>query len=225
MLSSLPKLADRSFILGFFLPTLLFAVVLLVLFRDQRLPKEWLDAMADKELKSAVYLLLVVWAFAVVLFILNDWLYRFLEGYAFPFPDWLADWLKGRNRRRLRKCLGKIDELYNKWANGTITEDEKENYAKLRQELLKRMPLQEKKVLATRFGNAIRAFEVYPREIYGADGVVIWSRLTSVIPKAFGEQIQDIRSQIDFLINSWFFSLIVAFLAQLVPSILQVGTT
>jgi hypothetical protein len=34
MLSSLPKLADRNFIVGFFVPTLLTALVTLWLFRD-----------------------------------------------------------------------------------------------------------------------------------------------------------------------------------------------
>ena len=74
------------------------------------------------------------------------------------------------------------------------------------------MPSQEGDVLPTRFGNAIKAFEVYPRDIYGADGVVIWLRLASVMPKAFSDQIQDIRSQIDFLINCCLFSAIVGLL-------------
>src|ERR1700730_3824277 len=97
MLSSLPKLADRAFILGEFLPSLLFAVALLFLFHDQQLPKALIEAVINKELGVAGYLLLTVWAGAVLLLILNQPLYRFLEGYT--FPRWLAEWLKTRNRR------------------------------------------------------------------------------------------------------------------------------
>jgi hypothetical protein len=64
--------------------------------------------------------------------------------------------------------------------------------------------------LPTAFGNAIKAFEVYPRDVYGADGPPIWPRLTTVIPKDFLDQVQDVRSQIDFLVNTCFFSALIA---------------
>jgi hypothetical protein len=53
MFSALSKLADRDFILGELLPTLLFAVVLFFLFDGQ----QWILAVTDKELGPA-YLLL-----------------------------------------------------------------------------------------------------------------------------------------------------------------------
>jgi hypothetical protein len=74
------------------------------------------------------------------------------------------------------------------------------------------MPSLTSDVLPTRFGNAIKAFEIYPRDIYGADGVAIWIRLVSVIPKPFLEEIQSLRTQVDFLINCCFFSAIIAVL-------------
>jgi uncharacterized membrane protein YesL len=98
MLSTLPKLADRSFIFGFFLPTLLFCIVVLVLFQDMQASKDLLDDFAAKDITKAAYALLMVWVFAVALLTLNHPLYRFLEGYT--FPNWLAEWLKKRNRRR-----------------------------------------------------------------------------------------------------------------------------
>jgi len=59
--------------------------------------------------------------------------------------------------------------------------------------------------MSTRFGNAIEAFEMYPNDIYGADGVPMWLRLVTVLPKEFLAQIQDARNQIDFLINAGMF--------------------
>jgi hypothetical protein len=213
MLSSLPKLADRAFILGDFLPALLFAVALLFLFHDQRLPNALIEAVTRKEYGVAIYLLLAVWAVAVVLLVLNNPLYRFLEGYAPPFPGRLAEWLKTRNRRRLQSGLDEIRALHDEWKEqgSAFPDPKRDRYQRLRRELVKWMP-PERYILPTRFGNAIRAFEVYPSEIYGADGVVIWPRLSSVMPKAFGDQIEDIRSQIDFLVNCCFFSAIIAFL-------------
>lgn len=238
MLSSLSKLADRSFILGFFLPTLLFAVILLGLFRDQPLVKECIPAVAERTL-GPVYLLLPLWAVAAVLLMLNDWLYRFLEGNAFPFPGWLAERLKSRKRQHLRRDSGEIKKLFSELEELSrkltilhstlqITSTEAEcnkytaeyemykaelaKYADRKRTLLRRMPLQETEVLATDFGNAIKAFEVYPDEIYGAGGVVIWPRLASVMPTEFGEQIEGIRSQIDFWINCCLFSAIVGVL-------------
>jgi hypothetical protein len=213
MLSSLPKFADRAFILGEFLPSLLFAVALLFLFHDQQLPKALIEAVTRKDYGVAVYLFLAVWAAAVLLLILNHPLYRFLEGYM--FPGRLAEWLKTRNRRDLQSRLREIRALYDKWAElGCEFSEfpEGDRYKTLRSDLVKWMPPLESDILPTRFGNAIRAFEVYPSELYGADIGVIWPRLTSVMPTAFGEQIEDVRSQIDFLVNCCLFSATIAFL-------------
>jgi hypothetical protein len=213
MLSSLPRLADRAFVLGTFLPTLIFSVVLLWLFDDQEPVKAWINAIAGRELGDAAYLLLAAWAIAVMVLMVNLPLYRFLEGYT--FPGWLAEWLKGRHRQRLQTHLREIEELYSGWAAQGSAFAELDRYRTLRRERLMWMPSREADILPTRFGNAIKAFEVYPRDIYGADGIVIWLRLVSVLPKAFGEQIQDMRSQIDFLVNCCFFSAIVGVLGFL----------
>jgi hypothetical protein len=47
MLSSLPKLADRTFVLGELLPSLLFAIALLFLFQDQPTAAAWIDAVTE----------------------------------------------------------------------------------------------------------------------------------------------------------------------------------
>jgi hypothetical protein len=111
-----------------------------------------------------------------------------------------------------RIARDEIRTLYKKYAQEREAFTELDRYQTLRLKLLKQMPSMVGDVLPTRFGNAIRAFEVYPRDIYGADGVAIWLRLASVMPKQFADQIQDTRSQIDFLINCCFFSAIIAFL-------------
>jgi hypothetical protein len=212
MLSSLPKLADRNFILGAFLPTLLFVILVLFMFHDLEPAHAWIDALTAKEFEQAAFLLLSVWAVAVVVLMINFPLHRFLEGYT--FPGWLAEWLKARNRKSLRHSLEEVQELYDRWAEegSEFSAADIARYRMLRYNLIKWMPSRESDVLPTRFGNAIKAFEIYPRDIYGADGVAIWLRLTSVMPKLFDEKIDEIRSQINFLINCCLFSAITALL-------------
>jgi hypothetical protein len=206
MLSSLPKLADRNFILGQLLPALLFAVAGLFLFRDKIPTNTWTDIMNAKDLGKTAYLLLAVWVLAVTALILNFWIYRFLEGYL--CPAWLSERLKERHRKRLRRKLCELQILYDRWAKEGIAfpQGDLDRYQELRWELLRSMPSRESDVLPTRFGNAIKAFELYPNEVYGADGVVIWLRLVSVVPKSFAQQIQDMRTQVDCLINCCLFS-------------------
>ena len=56
----------------------------------------------------------------------------------------------------------------------------------------------------------MRAFEMYPAEVYGADSITIWLRLGSVIPKDFQELINDARAQVDFFVNIWFLAWVLA---------------
>jgi hypothetical protein len=213
MLSSLPKLADRAFILGMFLPTLLFVLAALLMFQEVSPAKSWIKALAGNDLQSTAYLLLCVWLLSVLALMLNYPLYRFLEGYS--FPTWLANRLKARNRILLSKQLEEIKGLHERWRKERegFPETDLARYQTLRSNLLKWMPSQQNDVLPTRFGNAIKAFEVYPRDVYGADGVAIWLRLGSVMPKPFNESIEQIQTQINFLMNCCFYSALIATIA------------
>ena len=212
MLSSLPKLADRAFVLGALLPSLLFGVTVLFLFCDQPPASLIIDAFAGKDIGKAIYLLLALWAFAILISMFNLPLYRFLEGYT--FPKWLANLLKRRHRKRLKGAQGEIKALYDLWAEKgpKFPHDKLERYMTARWNLVQWMPSQEQDILPTRFGNAIRAFEVYSRDIYGAESIVIWLRLVTVLPRSFLQLVQDARSQIDFLVNCCLFSVIISLL-------------
>ena len=65
MLSSLPKLADKAFILGFFLLTLLFVIAFVALFYDQPWAEAWLGSAADAaKWDTFAYFVLSVWLLA-----------------------------------------------------------------------------------------------------------------------------------------------------------------
>jgi hypothetical protein len=63
--------------------------------------------------------------------------------------------------------------------------------------------------MPTRFGNAIRSFEVYPRELYGVDSVPVWLRLASVIPKDYMVLLDDARAHVDCFVNLTFLALLI----------------
>lgn len=214
MLSTLPKLADRAFILGFFLPSLLFALAVLSLLIHHTPARTVLGKLTDeKNLGTAAFLLVAVWCIGVLMLVINLPLYRLLEGYSWPVSrrkrwreGYIAEW---------RKLENALDDFAKQWKregdrfpNAAI-----EQYTRLKQEAVRRFPSAEADVMPTAFGNAIRAFEVYPRDVYGADGVPMWLRLSSVIPKPLLEATQDARSQIDFLVNCSFFGAVVAVIA------------
>jgi hypothetical protein len=216
MLSALPKLVDRNFIFGFFLPTLLFCIVALVLFRDQQIAQDLLQDLATKEVTKAAYVLLLVWVMAIALLTLNYPLYRFLEGYT--FPHCLAECLKTCKRKRRQVALNEIDSLFQRAvvaaAEGKqLSEGDSVRYGKLKYKTARNLPPSSADVMPTDFGNAIKAFESYSGEIYGADGVTVWFRLATVIPKDILEYIQESRTQIDFLINCCMLSCVVSALA------------
>jgi len=206
VLSSLPKLADRSFIIGFFLPSLLFCLAVLVTSRDHPAVEQLVEKLAAKDIGNGVFVLVGVWVSGVVMLVINHPLYRFLEGYTWPLSKLEA--ARERYRRRLRRAKAEVRTLAQRWAKAgdSFPEAELKRYQRVQSTVLARLPSRESDVMPTAFGNAIKAFEIYPRDVYGADGPTVWLRLVSVMPKTYLDQIQDVRSQIDFLINCCFLS-------------------
>jgi len=232
MLSSLPKLADKAFILGFFMPVLLFLVGVLALFSDTK-PLVDLMAKAGGEggVEKITYAVLLVWSIAVLMMLANHSLFRLYEGYLPPISRW--SWLKARERRRyevVRKReetqLAEGRALRERYDSAQLLEDN-DRVSALEPELAEAraahdhtlielntgFPSDPRWLMPTPFGNAIRAFETYSTVVYGADGVPIWLRLASVVPTGFQAAIEDARAQVNFLVNIVSFSLLLAVLA------------
>lgn len=232
MLSSLPKLADKAFILGFFMPVLLFLVGVLALFSDTK-PLADLLAKAGGEggVEKLSYAVLLVWSIAVLMMLANHTLFRLLEGYLPPISCW--SWLRAREQRRY-EALRKREEtqlaegraLRARYDLAQLLEDH-DRVAALEPVLAKAriahdstlielnvgFPSNPQWLMPTRFGNALRAFETYSTAVYGADGVPIWLRLASVVPSAYQAAMEDARAQVNFLVNIVYFSLLLAVLS------------
>src|SRR5665213_1811574 len=191
MLSSVSKLADKAFVMGFFLPALLGVYVALKLLHCP----PWLTALctvkAENPFENLTYVALAVWVVAVLLLSLNHLAYRAIEGYSPPLA-WLP-FLKSWHWRRYGRLEDKRKQLV---ADGKDGESGKRWF-----DTLNTYPRDREDFLPTLFGNAIRAFEVYPWDVYQVDGVVVWERLGAVIPSSVQQAITDARSQVDFFVN------------------------
>jgi hypothetical protein len=218
MFANLPKFADKSFIIGFYLPSLLAVFVAIwtifpdsesfIAFRDMSIP--------DSDVGTFAYPVAGAFMLAVILMTTNRMQYRFLSGYLPPL-SWIG-FLRARERERFERLNRRYNELSD--AQSRAVSDQRKfpdsmlkERGSLRVELLKEFPASENKFLPTRFGNTIRAFESYPDAVYNVAGVSMFLRLASVIPKQFSAIMDDARTQVDCFVNVTCLAAAVAILA------------
>jgi hypothetical protein len=219
MLGSLPKILDKNFVIGFFLPALLAILAAAWAFPSFEILAPVRSLSASDKVGDLIYLVLLVFGLAIFLMTANDTQYRMLEGYL-PPVSWILPF-RWWHRLRFRWLQSKYDKKMKKWQ--TAVDNDEPFSAKQRAEigglLTKRQlyypmsrdnPMSEDKIMRTRFGNIIRSFEEYPRETYGADSVYIWPRLASVVSKDFVALQDDARSQVDCYVNITHLALLIA---------------
>ena len=207
MLSSLTNLADRNFILGFLLPVVMAAFAFYGLFGDMPPLEQILAAgKTANDFAALTVVVLSAWTFAVLLMALNHWIYRALEGYWGPLKSCRllrrqrrafarAQW----NRRRLSRLADTDPVAFRDFVDATRA---------FRQEFPHKLSL----VLPTRFGNAIRAFEIYSLQAYGIDAIPGWLRLTGVVSDSYSRLIDNARAEVDFFVNLCVLALLVCIL-------------
>jgi hypothetical protein len=238
MLSTLSSLADRNFILGFFLPVAVAAVALLSLFQDVPFVADlWIAAQNADSIVALTSVLLAIWLLSALLMIANVPLYQLLEGYWGPLAvaKWSKDAVKSatdarKNIRTLEAAATEASDAYNKMekkvtADAASAEDLKKakatrDHAQQAFDLALRdyqakFPDPPGAALPTEFGNVIRAFETYPSEVYGAEGITTWLRMAGVVSDSFQKILDSAHAEVDFFVNICFLALALAFLAAL----------
>lgn len=195
--AGLAKILDKAFVLGFVLPTLLFAVTLLAEFGCPAWLRDTCSESAKNPFAELTYALLGVYVVAVLLLAINYALYRILEGYVPPMK-WFG-WRLAHHKRRFRTLQNEIARLGDDPRGDVALWGFRKQY-----------PTNKADVLPTSFGNAIRAFEVYPRDVYGADSISVWPRLLTVVPKEVQGLINDAKALVDLCVNLCLLSTVVA---------------
>lgn len=196
MFSELPKLFDRNFAIAYFLPVGLFMVISGIFLNIVGYWSKVKNLLTGDTVFDATIAVFAAWIFGILLLVLNREIYRFLEGYGDYNP--LQIFIKSAKQAYTKKIdrLDWLDKNYSK-----LTNVQRKERTKLMEELVKSYPDREALVLPTAFGNALRAFEIYPRVMYGIESIDGWSRILAVIPKEYRELIDDAKSQVDWWVN------------------------
>jgi hypothetical protein len=198
MFGELPKLLDRDFAIGFFLPAAVLAAAIwmeLAVFNIVERPVN-LDVLSSTAIAIAV-----VWLLAIMLMALNYSILRFLEGYPKWHPlRWRARIEKAYFRRHIIPVLERQEEIDAARARGENPESTVEHSQRLEQAVLN-YPHDEEYVLPTKFGNAFRAMEVYSNVVYQIDAIPVWPRLQAVLPDDFRTLLGTAKAQLDLCVN------------------------
>jgi hypothetical protein len=203
MFGELPKLFDRNFAVGFFLPVAILISLSVPMLSRYIFSVDVLYFLELDLLLTTTVLGLLSWVGGIVLLAVNLDLYRYMEGYGTYNPLKLFGWLEKNRYQRTLKELEKLEaEL------STCKKEKKEfpiesriKRRKLVRRLAVEFPDQEEFLLPTPFGNALRSFEVFPRVMYGLDSIPAWVRLLAIIPKEYIEMIDGAKARVDYWVN------------------------
>lgn len=203
MFGELPKLFDRNFVVGFFLPVAIFITISVLIINPYPFGSQVVNLLTTDLLVGTTALGLLSWVGGIVLLAVNRDLYRVMEGYRAYNPLKLLGWMEKRRYRRAVRELEKLDNAYRECINSKkeFPVKSRKRRNELMRQLAEEFPDKEEYLLPTPFGNVLRSFEVYPRYMYGFEAIDGWGRLLAVIPKDYLELIDAARAQVDFWVN------------------------
>jgi hypothetical protein len=214
MFGELPKLFDRDFIIAFFLPAAIFLLTSFALVADFGLFPALTPLLKEDILKGSTILGIAAWLGGVFLMVMNYSIHRLLEGYGDYNPLGLLLPLKKRAYWKLQDKIDRIQEEI-KTSRSIHDEDQLSKLGakrdRLRIEEAERYPKKWHRLLPTAFGNAVRAFEDYPEQMYGVDAIVSWVRINVLVPDEFLQMLNAAKAQTDFWLNLWLLSFLLLF--------------
>jgi hypothetical protein len=202
MFSELPKLLGREFAVGYFLPVAAIAAGAYFALSDFGLAEGIRQLLAKDLWVGVSFAVAATWLLSLVAMAVNRPVIRVLEGYGAINPIQLVRFLQYRSFDKLQQ---RIDALA---AQGG--RDSERLRGELEAQFAAGFPSRRDLVLATAFGNTIRAFEDYPRVIYGFDSIEGWDRLVAIVPPPYRELIDAAKTKVDFSVNIWLGALLLA---------------
>jgi len=202
------KIFDRDFLTAHFAPALFLLLSGWALLEIGGASPAWLKIKATEPLQNTLVVAAITWVLAMLFHALNREIYRSAEGY-WPWNSQTN--LSGSERRRFNALRARIQLLEK--AEDASAEGLPAKYDiglnNLLRQIVAEFPSREDLVLPTRFGNAVRAYEDYPRVMYGFESIQGWSRLEVMMSKEFRELLGGNRALTTMWLNlSLVFSLL-----------------
>ncbi len=199
------KIIGRDFVVAFFVPAVVLVAAGAWILNAFGVLPLWLQVAGADPLKDSTFLALLTMVVAFFLMALNRPVFRALEGYwFFGLGHRLAYW----QRWRFRRLHNRINDLNEELKNDAASKNSDER-GRLLRKAANEFPAREDLVMFTSFGNAVRAFEDYPRVMYGFESIQGWSRLNVVMDKSYRETLGSRRAMTDFWVNLWFVSALI----------------
>ena len=197
--NSLPQLLGRHFIIGHLTPAGIFVLSIYSLFQSTGVEAVSIFTEFGKSW-DIVALSVPLSIFSLI----SNYSYiRFFEGYGDGNP--LKFILGNKQKKYFDRLSNRLNEAKNKLDNagGILYAPDKIylTYYDLRFEFVKSFPSNKNRVLPTRFGNILAAFESYPREMYGFEPIHGWLRLISLISKDYAEELDGAKAFVDYWLN------------------------
>jgi len=219
----LEKLGN-NFLVSAMVPSLALVAASLLLFDPTLLNKlgDVQNAYALINLGLLVFLLTFIIGFTLTA--LNTYILKFFEGYV-PFLPLhgafyksrrihhaKANYLKVRSKS-LEDTIGKMqDQLPAHPELQPMLKHLQDEYYNTAMEYDQTYPAKKDEILATRFGNILRAAENHAADRYGFDGVMFWPRLMHVIPTDYKQALESSRNELSFLVNMSLLSMVFSLL-------------
>lgn len=213
------NLFGRDFIIAHCLPAAVFLILALAILSLVGIESPWAQAYVEQlskagkgvDVKAVVTdaslawtlgaFLVVTWLLGLVLFSINTQIVRFFEGYGAWNPMRCFMPLERRRFRKIEQFVDAFKAQVRAAEAAGLAPPRDPKYGEAREKQTTRFPDAEAHLLPTRFGNTIRAFEVYPRKMYGLEGITGWFRLVAVVPKDYFAFINSARAQVDLCLN------------------------
>ena len=211
MFSKLPEPFNRNFAVAYFLPFVAFLLSSIGILKEVGYLTDILETnKSDQILIGTTVLGLISWFGGIILLATNRDIIRLIEGYGRFNPLRLLYFIEKAKYKRIKAEISEINKEYIEISNRgeKLSSERNQRRNELMQKIVQRFPDQERWLLPTSFGNTIRAFEVYPRVMYGLDSIQGWNRLLSVIPEHYRVLIDDSKVNVDFWVNLGFLSFI-----------------
>ena len=203
MFAEIPKLLDKDFAIGYFLPVAIFSLGNILLLNFLGLGGISQVFSSNNPLIGTTMIGLLSWVGGILLMVTNREIVRILEGYGNLNFFSIFKWMETREYRKIQKA---IDE-----AENTILDLQENDIAvppevsSRRREMMlmqaDQFPTSERWLMPTRFGNVIRSFETYSGQMYGLEAIQGWNKLVGVIPAEFMSQINSAKASVDFWVN------------------------
>jgi len=151
------------------------------------------------------FVLLICFSLVIsyTIYTFNSPLIRLFEGRSLK-NDYFIQMLNKKQRKEFNKKKRKIQEIYQDMVDkgGKISDEEQHRLSQLISELSTYYPPKEEKVLPTKVGNIIAAFENYPNIRYGIDSIGLWTRLVPILKEYdYLEFVSSEKSLFDFLMS------------------------